>query len=407
VPNVKSCMFAPELLPNRGGVGSYCLGLLRELSRTVDLTVLTPQWSLGNERYTAREIEEYFDGRLRVLITSKAADSFVYNARFQWSVFRTLPKLLKSERFDVFHSHHAHMPDILSGPFHPDIPTARTVHSTIDGQREAIREAQALGGAPTSVDQWQIGMHRFLHLAERVVLDRPRDYFIAVSRWTKRGLVTRGFSADRIGLAPCGVDPTRFRPELRSSDLRQTFSAKNIVIFPGRPTLIRGAEILAQAIPRVLAAHPDTIILITGGTTADFPQLARLSPSDRERVRLLGHLPYDKLPELFASCDIAVVPTYYDNLPIRLLEALASGVPVVASDVGGISEVVIPERTGLLIPPGSAEQLADASIRLLGDESLRDALGKAGRQLVSTEYTWARTAEATVRAYDATIRAAG
>ena len=400
-------MFAPELLPNRGGVGSYCVGLLQELSRTVDLTVLTPQWWLGKETFTAKEIEAYFDGRIRVLITSKARDSFVYNARFQWSVLRTLPGLLKKERFDVFHSHHAHMPDILSRPLHPDIPTARTVHSTIDGQREAIREAQILGGNLSPVDQWQIGLEPFLHLAERVVLGGPRDYFIPVSRWTARELVKRGISADRIGLAPCGIDPARFRPDLRSTDLRQTFPAKKIVIFPSRPTLIRGAGVLAQAIPRVLAAHPDCIFLITGGTTADFPQLMSLRASDRERVRLLGHLPYDKLPELFASCDIAVVPTYYDNLPIRLLEALSSGVPVIASDVGGIPEVVIPDRTGLLIAPGSVEQLANAIIRLLGDESLRDALGKAGRQLVSTEYTWAQTAAATVRAYEATLRAAG
>jgi glycosyltransferase involved in cell wall biosynthesis len=124
-------------------------------------------------------------------------------------------------------------------------------------------------------------------------------------------------------------------------------------------------------------------------------------------VRLLGHLPYDKLPELFASCDIAVVPTYYDNLPIRLLESLASGVPVVASDVGGIGEVVIPDRTGLLIEAGSSEQLAKAVNRLLDDESLRTAMSKAGRELVSTQYTWAQTAAATVRAYEATLRAAG
>lgn len=404
---MKVCMFAPELLPNRGGVGSYCVGLLRELSRTVDLTVLTPQWWLGSESYTARQIEAYFEGRLRVLITSEARDSFLYNPRFQWSVLRTLPGLLKRERFDLFHSHHAHMPDILSRPFHPEIPTARTVHSTIEGQREAIREAQLLGGSLSPVDQWQIRMEPFLHLAERVMLGGPRDYFIPVSRWTVRQLLNRGISADRIGLAPCGIDPDRFRPDLRSDDLRQTFPAKRLVIFPSRPTLIRGAGILAQAIPKVLAAHPEAFFIITGGTTADFPQLSSLPVSDRERVRLLGHLPYDKLPELFASCDIAVVPTYYDNLPIRLLESLASGVPVVASDVGGIGEVVIPDRTGLLIEAGSSEQLAKAVNRLLDDESLRTAMSKAGRELVSTQYTWAQTAAATVRAYEATLRAAG
>jgi glycosyltransferase involved in cell wall biosynthesis len=396
---VKVCFLAPELLPNRGGVGSYSIGLIRELSRRVEVVVVAPRRWEGPETYGAGEIEAYFDHRVKARVISEARDSFVYNARFQLALVREFPALERAERFDLVHAQHAHMPDLLSGALHPKPPTVRTVHSTIEGQREGIREADRQGGDRDPVDQWQVTLGPLLAAAERFVLGRDGDQYIAVSSWTRDQLLERGIAPDRIRVAHCGVDPTIFRPDFRDPELLTTRATGHVVLFPSRLTLIRGAAVMAQAIPSVLAAVPDTIFVITGRKMDDFERVLPLPPGARDHVRFLGHQPYDRLPAVYASSDVVVVPTFYDNFPIRVLEGLASGVPVVASRVGGIPEVVLPETTGLLVPPGSPPALAEALIRLLRDPDLRGRLGRQGRALIAERFTWQHAAERTLEAY--------
>lgn len=398
---MKVCFLAPELLPNRGGVGTYSVGILRELSREIDVLVVAPQRWEGQESYGAREIEAYFDHRLRAEVISEARDSFVYNARFQWALLRDFPGLERRERFDVVHSHHAHMPDVLSGVLNRRPPTVRTVHTTIEGQRLGIREADRLGGTHDTPDNWQIALAPFLALAERSVLGRRDDHYVAVSGWSRDVLVERGIAPNRIQVAHCGVDPSRFRPDLREPGLLTKAPDERVVLFPSRLTLIRGSGVLAQAIPKVLRAVPGARFAITGVRQEEAENALPLPPAARDRVRFLGHQPYDRLPTIFASSDLVVVPTFYDNFPIRILESLGSGVPVVATPVGGIPEVVLPERTGLLVPAGSADALAEAVVRLLKDDGLRTRLGREGRALVTERFTWKHSAERTLRAYRA------
>lgn len=398
---MKVCFLAPELLPNRGGVGSYSIGLIRELSRRVDVVVVSPRRFEGTETYGADEIEAYFDHKVQARVISESRDAFVYNARFQVALLRQFPALERAERFDLVHAQHAHMPDLLSGALNHEPPTVRTVHSTIAGQLEGIRMAIRQGGGLDTGDQWQVALAPLLAFSERSVLGRRRDQYIAVSGWTREQLLELGIATGRIRVAHCGVDPAVFRPDLREPDLLTGPGARHVVLFPSRLTLIRGAAVLAQAIPTILAAVPDTVFVITGRKMDDFERILPLPAAFQDRVRFLGHQPYDRLPVIYASSDVVVVPTFYDNFPIRVLEALSSGVPVVASPVGGIPEVVIHEQTGLLSPTGSAPALAEGVIRLLRDRDLRDRLGRQGRALVTDQFTWHHAAEHTLEAYRA------
>jgi glycosyltransferase involved in cell wall biosynthesis len=398
---VKVCFLAPELLPNRGGVGSYSIGLIGELSRRVEVVVVSPRRWEGSETYGAQEIEAYFDHKVRAMVISESRDNFVYNARFQLALVREFPALERAERFDLVHAQHAHMPDLLSGALNPKPPTVRTVHSTIEGQRDGIREADRQGGGRETADQWQVALGPLLAGAERSVLGRRNDQYIAVSGWTKDQLLSRGIAADRIRVAHCGVDPGKFRPDLREPELLKSNGAQHVVLFPSRLTLIRGSAVLAKAIPAILSAVPDTVFVITGRKLDDFQRVLPVPPALQDRVRFLGHQPYDRLPVIYASSDVVVVPTFYDNFPIRILESLSSGVPVVASPVGGIPEVVLHEQTGLLAATGSDSALADGVIRLLRDQDLRERLGRQGRALVSEKFTWQQAADRTFEAYTA------
>lgn len=400
---MKVCLLAPEFLPNQGGVGSYCVELARQLASRVDLTVVTLVRRKGTETYDREAMEAYFDHRLRVHTISEARDSFLYNGGFQWALLRRLPALFRSESFDVVHSQHAHMPDLLSGEFVDGPPTVRTIHTTIRGQREAIHLASRLGGNLEPSERWQVGLDPLLRAAEWMTL-RRRDLYITVSEWMRTELVRDRFPPERLSVVYNGVDQERFHPGAAGPGTISRKNAGGVVLFSGRPTRVKGAAVLAEAIPRVLRELPDAKFVFTGGGESEILGLMGKGLVRSEQLRFLGYVPYDQLPAVYASADVAVAPTFYDNFPIRIVELLSSGVPVVASDVGGIPEVVIPGRSGILVPPGSAEALADGIVRLLRDDGLRRRLAQGGRALVSERFSWRQAADQTVAVYQAAMK---
>lgn len=396
---MRVCFLAPELLPNQGGVGTYSVEILRQLAGRGEITVLTPLRKRGSEVYDRRRLEEYFGHRCEVLPISEARDTFLYNLAFQRGVRRYLVGEGRAEGFDLIHSQHAHMPDLLVPGGRRLPPTVRTVHTTIEGQRRGIRIARELGGRLESSERWQVALAPVLRAAEWAVLRRPNDSFIAVSNWMRGELEAGGIAADRIQVIHCGGDPERFRPELRQPERLRSTPESRVVLYPGRPTLVKGAGVLARAIPRVVERFPRAEFVFTGGGAEEFLRLATLSPSVAGHVRFLGYLPYDDLPTVFASADLMIAPTYYEDFPIRILESLASGIPVVASEVGGIREVVVTGSTGTLVPPGDPGALADAIVDLLENDGLRSRLGANGRRRIVEEFSWQNAGQRTWELY--------
>jgi len=106
------------------------------------------------------------------------------------------------------------------------------------------------------------------------------------------------------------------------------------------------------------------------------------------RLRLLGYR--EDIAELMTAADIFVLPSRFEGLPMSVIEAMLTGLPVVAADVRGPAEQVLPEVTGLLVPPGDAAALAAALARLAADPALRERMGKAGRQRAVEHYDEAK-----------------
>jgi glycosyltransferase involved in cell wall biosynthesis len=396
---VRVCFLAPELLPNQGGVGTYSVEILRQLAGKAEVTVLTPLRQRGSDIYDRHRLEEYFGHRLTILPVSEAHDTFLYNVAFQRAVRRYLRGEGRGEKFDLVHSQHAHMPDILVRNRGRTPATVRTMHTTILGQRQGIQIARALGGHLESSERWQVALAPILRLAERSILRRPHDTYIAVSDWMRGELEALGLPAARIQVIHCGGDPERFRPELREPDRLRSSPERRTVLYPGRPTLVKGGGVLARSIPQVVQRFPQVEFVFTGGGEEDFRRVATLAPEIAAHVRFLGYLPYDELPRIYAAADLMIAPTYYEDFPIRILESLASGVPVVASDVGGIHEVVATGRTGTLVPPGDPDALANAIVELLQDDAQRVRLGANGRQRILEEFSWQKAGARTLDLY--------
>jgi glycosyltransferase involved in cell wall biosynthesis len=397
---VNVLFLAPELLPNTGGVGTYSVELLRAMAGKVDLTVLTPLRRRGPEVFDRAKLEKYFGDTMTIYPISGAADTFFFNVAFQRAVRKHVHRLVREEKFDLIHSQHAHMPDLLLGSSGRLPPTIRTIHSTIGGQRQGMLVARKLQGSLEPGERYQVLLAPVLQTAEWTVLHRPRDTYIGVSDWTRTEVMDLGIAAERIHVIHCGGDPTRFGPRLRDEQLLRPTPDSRVVLFPGRPTLVKGSGVLAKAMPLILKEFPTVEFVFTGGGDAEFLKLVPYSPELRRRIRFLGYLPFDELPRVYASADLVAAPTYYENFPIRILEALASGVPVVGTAVNGIPESVLPGETGTLIPPGDPERLAQAVVELLRDDALRARLGANGRRLITERFSWAHAGALTLALYN-------
>ncbi len=165
------------------------------------------------------------------------------------------------------------------------------------------------------------------------------------------------------------------------------------------PTFLRAAALVARQVPDV-----DFLVVGEGAERAALEALARqlgLAP----RVRFLG-LRHD-VPALMRASDVLTLTSVYEGFPNVLLEAMASGAVAVATAVDGAVEVVVPEETGLLVPPRAPEAVAAAVQRVLGDPVLAERLARAARRRVEVEFTVEAMARRTMAAYAAWLDARG
>lgn len=107
-----------------------------------------------------------------------------------------------------------------------------------------------------------------------------------------------------------------------------------------------------------------------------------------QKVSFLGGVPHTHIQDLYHSASIYIHPSLWEAFTLPILEAMASGLPVIASEVGGTPEIIRHEETGLLFQPGNTKSLAEAIIRLLEDEELRQALRTRAMQTIEGKYTW-------------------
>jgi len=404
--SMKVCLLAPELLPVWGGVGTYIVELIRHLPNNIEVHVVTPmREGFGEEKASTSDYDfsKYFGGNVHVHFVSKASDTFVYNAKFQYACLRYVPKLLKEEKIELIHSHTAHMPDILLQFKRLHVPVIATIHTTIQGQRQGT-ESSGMGfwGLEFS-EKLTYLTYPFLRLAETIYFSRKRHY-ITVSKWMKEQVRKQHPKIDQslISVVHNSVDTERFSPTERKNPFQPQ---KDVVLFTGRLIAAKGIRYLVEAMPKVLREYPETLFVFIGAGNP-LPYQKRLNETGipERSFSFLGYLKEaNDLVEYYRASSVYVAPTLYENLPIRVLEAMACGVPVVASNVCAIPEAIDNGVNGILVEPGCIDELADAICCLLGDSNLRRKIGDNARRTVLEKFDWKVNATRTVEAYQRTL----
>ncbi len=190
-----------------------------------------------------------------------------------------------------------------------------------------------------------------------------------------------------VSVVPYGVDLDRFTPQERSG------RRELVVGSVGRLAPEKGLKYLLEAMANVVREAPNTTVLLAGDgpeRRALERQAQRLGLADR--IEFTGELSHDQVPQALARMNVFAMPSTWEGFGVSAIEAAAMGLPVVASNIHGIPDVVEDGVTGVLVPPKDVHALSEAILRLLRHPEERRRMGRAGHALVSERYSWAENA---------------
>jgi alpha-maltose-1-phosphate synthase len=294
---------------------------------------------------------------------------------------------------DLVHSHTwyanlaGHLASLLYG-----VPHVVTTHSL-----EPLRpwKADQLGGG-YALSSW----------CERVAVEAA-SAVIAVSDGMRADVLAAypAVPPERVKVIRNGIDTNEYTPDPNTDVLAKygIDPGRPYVIFVGRVTKQKGLPVLLRA---AAGLDPAAQLVLCAGQ-ADTPELAaevdglvkQLTTSRSGVILISGMLPKREIIQLLSHTRVFACPSVYEPLGIVNLEAMACGAAVVASDVGGIPEVVVDGETGLLVPPSDPETLADALNILVRDAALAASMGKAGRERAAADFNWTTIATQTAALY--------
>jgi len=287
--------------------------------------------------------------------------------------------------FDVIHAHDwlvAYAGRSVAKIF--EIPLVTTIHATEHGRN--------------------LGLHNRLQQEINEIeknLALEADRVICCSRYMQEEISSLfGRPLADLKIIPNGVDPEVFQalPE------RPRFSINDedkVVFFIGRLVPEKGVCYLLRAMPQVLKAVPEALLVI-GGRGPQQKELERLVQNMDldDRVLFTGFIYNEERNYVYNKARVAVFPSLYEPFGIVALEAMATHTPVVVANAGGLSEIVQDEVTGLKVTPGSEGELAEAIIRILTDDGLAERLLNNATQEIDSVYKWDVIARSTADVYE-------
>lgn len=372
-------MVSDDFLPNPGGIAAHVYELsiaLSELGHEIDLIT-------GHDlRHSGSPPE--LPARVRLLQHRAFRWSSAGYAGVALASARSIRRARREHRYDVCHWHSLIWETWAVAAAARGIPRVFTNHSSgfLRRARSKVR----------------------LHTQLRAIMRVP-NWVITPSRELLDRSIDAGFSRDKLRYIPNGVDVRSFRPGSADAELTRRYGLKDgdrVVIAPRRLDPKNGIDVLVRALPALRAEVPNVKVLLVG----DGPQRPLLervvSELGVERsVVFCGSQPRAAMQAHLRLGHVCALPSRAEAVSLAGLEAMAVGLPVVGSRVGGIPEFVRESETGSLVEVDDPAALASALARVLRDESFRNSLGRAARSMVEQSFSWRATAEQTLEVYRA------
>ena len=390
--------------PHVGGQGVYTRHLtkaLADLGHTVEVFGGQP-YPVLDDRITMHKLpsldifNDAYPGRMPAYWEIKTWPDVVETARYMTGQFseplafskralRTLTPRVND--FDLVHDNQCLGWDILK--IEKIIPTIVTLHHPITKDRELEMSHAPSRWKRRSVGRW----YSFVDMQGKVASKMPRIVVVSENSITDINK-DMGVSRDRMRLVPVGVDPDLFKPQ------------PHIAREPGRLITTASADVALKGLSYLLEAMAllrkdrDIRLTIIGkprpGHSMDLIDSLGLRP----HIDFVSGVTDERIVELYAEAELAVVPSLYEGFSLPAIEAMSTGICLVATDGGALPEVTgTHNETVLQCPAADAEALAAAIAAGLDSAELRARIGEAGRQRVVSRWTWKHCAELTVEQY--------
>jgi glycosyltransferase involved in cell wall biosynthesis len=390
--------------PHVGGQGVYTRHLTKalcDLGHSVEVLGGQP-YPVLDERITLTELpsldtfNEHVPGRLPGFWEIKNKEDMLELGQFLTGTFpeplafsaRAARELgPRADEFDLVHDNQCLGYGI--SKIEKQMPTIVTLHHPITKDREL-----EISHAASRRKRWSVGRwYSFVKMQGKVASKMPR--IVVVSQNSIDDIHNdMGVSRDRMRLVPVGVDPVLFRPladvQRRPGRLITTASAD---------VALKGLSYLIEAMAKLRTERDITLTIIgkpRPGRSMDLIDSLALRP----HIDFVSGVPDERIVELYAEAELAVVPSLYEGFSLPAIEAMCSGTPLVATDGGALPEVTgVDGETVLSCVAGDSEALASTIARGLDDPELRARIGADGRRRVLDRWTWQRCAELTVEQY--------
>ena len=364
-------------------IRDLALGLVRGGDR---VTVLTPhaegvaaRWEEGGVevisfRYAPERYEVLGYGRTLEADETVKAGAALAAPLYALAARQAVRRQLAERRYDLVHAHWIVPNGVVAAAVEPQVPFAIGLHGSdvFLAEKPGVRVFA----------RWALGRTRLLTGCSPELVDRVRAL---------------GFPAERSRVIPYGVDVRAFSPQPERRPLwRQRLGVPEdapLLLGVGRMATKKGFQVLIDALPVLLGEFPDLRVVLAGGGDLLDRFRAAVRPW-ADRVHLPGPVLRDTLPDLYRAADLFTLPAVHDargnvdGLPNVILEAMASGLPVVASGISGVPLAVADGRTGRLVPEGDPGALLEALRELLASPQRRREMGAQGRRRAVAELTW-------------------
>ncbi|MEO0091426.1 MAG: glycosyltransferase family 4 protein [candidate division WOR-3 bacterium] len=364
---LKVCMVSDTYFPYIGGIPEHIFHLSQTLRKNGHIVkILTARFSAKIVKSLPYLPDEEFVYRIGNAMLIRANKSFA-RLTIGWRLSDKIEKFFEKERFDIIHIH---------GSLAPTLPILAIRHSS------AINIITFHATHPK--DKNYLFFRPLLLPYIRKLHGR-----IAVSEAARESNMYY-FPGD-CRIIPNGINIILYNPSV--ARLEKFSDPRPKILFLGRFEPRKGLKYLLQALPIIKKEIPDVLLIIVGAGVLGYAYQEYIAKEVKENIHFAGLIPEEEKPHYYASCDVFCAPSIgYESFGIVLLEAMACGKPVVASDIPGYRTIINDGQEGFLTQPKCPEAIADRIIKILKNPELAKKMGERGYQK-SLKYSWERVAQ--------------
>jgi glycosyltransferase involved in cell wall biosynthesis len=369
-----------------GGIAAHLFNLSRELVKLgVTTYVVTCDFPGAPEREVVNGAHVVRVDSYKTPSPDFATWDSLMNVNMQKEAATLISSL--SRQVDIIHAHDWLVANAALGLKHVfRIPLVATIHSTEMGRRNGLH---------TDYERMIHQTERWLaHESWRVIC--CSQYMSEQVRWAY------GLTQDRVKVIPNGVDSSMYEQEFDRTEFRKRFASpeEKIVLFVGRLVYEKGAQTLVGAMPKILSRVNAKFVVVGEGGMKDSLMQQVTNMRLAHRIAFTGFLDEESLRKLYQIADVCVVPSLYEPFGITALEAMAAKTPLVASNSGGLSEIVEHDITGTKVHAGNADSVAWGVTKVLLDSGYANWIRHNAYQKALEVYDWTKIAKETKEFYE-------